>query len=64
MFYYVDCPICKKDISRFAEEDNLEKGPIYCPYCESALQLKYAETFDEEMGDNFGMFWFEKWEEK
>lgn len=64
MFYYVDCPKCQKDISRFAEEDNLNNGPIYCPHCETALRLKYAEQFDEEMGGSYGMFWFEIWEEK
>jgi uncharacterized protein YbaR (Trm112 family) len=64
MFYYVDCPHCKKDISRFAEEEKIESGPIYCPYCETALRLKFTEMYDEEMESNCGIFWFEKWEEE
>jgi len=63
MFYYVDCPECKKDLSRFAEQENLDNGPIYCPYCESALRLKYGEIFEREMGGDCIIFWFEKWED-
>lgn len=63
MFYYVDCPVCKKDLSRFAEPENIDKGAIYCPHCETALRLKFAEVYDKEMGGDCTHFWFEKWEE-
>ncbi|MBS3886186.1 MAG: hypothetical protein KGZ41_03205 [Dethiobacter sp.] len=63
MFYYVDCPECKKDLSHFAKQENLNKEPIYCPYCENALSLKYGEIYEQEMGGDCIIFWFEKWED-
>lgn len=62
MFYYVDCPECKKDLSRFAEPEKVDTVAIYCPHCESALRLKSGESFDKEMGCDCVIFWFEKWE--
>lgn len=64
MFYYVDCPVCKKDLSCFAEQENLEKSPIYCTHCETALRLKHSETWDDDFGCEVALFWFEKWEEE
>ena len=64
MYYYVDCPECKKDLSHLAETDNLDDGPIECPHCATMLRLQYGENFDEDMGESVGMFWFIKWEEK
>lgn len=65
MFYYVDCPECKKDISHLATTEKLESDePIYCPHCETALRLQYGESFDGEMGESMGMFWVIRWEEK
>ena len=63
MFYYVDCPVCKKDMSRFAEPENVDKGAIYCTQCETALRLKSAESFDKELGCDCVLLWFEKWED-
>lgn len=63
MFYYVDCPTCKKDISYLATEEKLDTGPVYCPHCETKLRLKFSESFEEEMGCICGMFWFEPWED-
>lgn len=58
MFYYADCPNCKKDLSNFATEDNLTRDVIYCPHCECGLKLHFTETWDEDMGCLCGMFWF------
>ena len=63
MFYYVDCPECKKDLSRFATEENLVAAePTYCIFCEAKLRLMYTEIDDEEMGNSCVMYYFEKWE--
>ena len=65
MFYYVDCPECKKDLSRFATQEALDAGDaIYCIFCEAKLRLKYTEVDDEEMGGGCIMFYFEKWEDE
>jgi len=58
MFYYADCPVCKKDLSNFAAEENLIKEVICCPHCESRLKLCFTETWDEDIGCLYGMFWF------
>lgn len=60
LFYYVDCPFCKKDLSFFATEENLAAQAVYCPFCQEKLRLRFAESWEEELGCVCGMYWFEK----
>jgi ribosomal protein S27E len=64
LFYYVDCPECKKDLSQFVKPEDVDENPTFCLYCETKLRLKYTEQYDEEMGDDFGMYWYEKWDKE
>jgi transcription elongation factor Elf1 len=60
MFYYVDCPKCKNDLSRHATVENLDTEHFICTYCDSKLKLHFTEDWDEDLGDVYGIFWFEK----
>ncbi len=56
MFYYADCPACKKDLSDFATTENV--GLFVCPFCQNKLTLKFQEIWDEEIGCLCGMFFY------
>lgn len=60
MFYYVCCPVCNNDLSRFVDEENPREDTIYCLHCEAALRLKSASQWDDEMGSDITLFWFEE----
>ncbi|MDW7651564.1 MAG: hypothetical protein SCK29_13795 [Bacillota bacterium] len=65
MFYYVDCPVCKKDLSEFVSPEKFEdEEPVFCIHCETKLRLRLTEQEDEEMGGLCGIFWFEKWDKE
>lgn len=57
MYYYVDCPECRKDLSHMACKENL--GVVLtCIHCETELQLNYVESFDKELGCLCGYYFF------
>jgi uncharacterized protein YbaR (Trm112 family) len=58
MFYYADCPACKKDLSHFATPEN--EGAFTCPYCRDRLKLVFQEFWDEEISCLCGLYFFEK----
>lgn len=59
LYYYVDCPECRKDLSHMTREENLG-NVMTCIYCSAELKLNYMESFDEELGFLCGYYYFTK----
>ncbi|HHX74631.1 MAG TPA: hypothetical protein GX699_06985 [Firmicutes bacterium] len=60
MYYYVCCPVCNQDLSRFVDEENPREDSIYCIKCETALRLRYGTQYDADMGGEITLFWLER----
>ncbi|NLM45673.1 MAG: hypothetical protein GX200_02575 [Firmicutes bacterium] len=64
MYYYVCCPVCNQDLSRFVDEENPREDIICCIGCETTLRLRYGTQYDDDLGGEIMLFWLEKADEK
>ncbi|HZK25499.1 MAG TPA: hypothetical protein VFC74_08970 [Oscillospiraceae bacterium] len=60
MFYYVCCPECNTDLSQHVDEEDPTESIVICSHCKTALQLQHVDQWDEDMGFDVTLFWFEK----
>lgn len=42
----MECPKCNNQLVELANFDNLLRDDLYCPHCNTHLNLNYDETID------------------
>lgn len=58
-----ECTKCKEDLSQFMNFDYSTPRFIFCPNCDSKMEVFYEEVYDEETDEEHCYWHVEEYEE-